>query len=60
MDKVLVPNLYAMQWYNGEVLTDWRERRFLDDKVSYRLGAPRLRLARVKLGRITPQPNFAY
>ena len=46
MEHILVPNLYADTLYNGEVV-HWREKSWLTDRTYYRVGQPRLRLARI-------------
>ena len=38
-------NLYPKQWYNGDKM-NWRERAFLEDGYSFRVGPARLRLQR--------------
>ena len=53
--KVLIPFLYAQKLYNGDPVSDSLQG-FTDNLVYYRLGSPRLRLARVKSG--THTGNF--
>jgi hypothetical protein len=52
MDDVFLPNLYAPSWYNNKTLT-WREKLTLSDRVSLRVGAPRIRQLRVKNRKLT-------
>ncbi|XP_077976290.1 polycystin family receptor for egg jelly-like isoform X1 [Styela clava] len=47
MNVTLLPNLYPVAWYNGDPKT-WRERSFLVDEQSYRVGPARMRQVRVK------------
>ncbi len=48
-EDTLVPGLYADSWYNGKLAT-WRERRYLSDRQSFRVGPARLRQLRIKPG----------
>jgi len=47
---ILLPNLYSGAWWNGRELT-WRESLQIDDRVTVRVGVPRLRLQRIKDGK---------
>ena len=38
-------SLYPKQWYNGDKM-NWRDRAFLEDGYSFRVGPARLRLQR--------------
>ncbi|XP_077985128.1 polycystin-1-like protein 2 [Glandiceps talaboti] len=44
---VVVPSLYADEWYNGDRL-HWRQRRYISNYVTYRVGPARLRQLRVR------------
>lgn len=46
----LIPGLYASDGYNGKQAT-WRERRYVADRQSFRVGPPRLRQLRIQPGR---------
>ena len=47
--KILIPNLYYTDAYNGNKMTSYDEK-FLTNTYAYRLGPPRLRQIRVKSG----------
>lgn len=55
-EKVLVPNLYSVEWYNGQAQY-WRMKYLTEDKAFVRVGPPRFRHMRVKDGgcHILPQ-----
>ncbi|XP_078495959.1 uncharacterized protein LOC100175984 [Ciona intestinalis] len=46
VNQTLLPNLYPNHWYNGDKKS-WRDRSFLTDEQSYRVGPARLRQIRV-------------
>ena len=46
MDDVLLPGLYEVKWYNGE-LSKYKEG-FISNKRTFLLGMPRLRQLRMK------------
>ena len=52
MDRDLVPSIHSTFKYNGDSKT-WRERVFLADDVSYRVGPMRLRQLRLKPGMLS-------
>ena len=49
VNVTLLPNLYPTRWYNGDK-KGWRDRNFLTDGQSFRVGPARLRQIRMKEG----------
>ena len=52
-NDALLPNLYATKLYDGSDV-HWRQKYFLSDLHYFRVGIPRIRLARGKPGRPFP------
>ncbi|XP_076819587.1 uncharacterized protein LOC143465242 isoform X4 [Clavelina lepadiformis] len=46
-NEILLPSIYPTHWYNGDK-KNWRNRHFLTDEQSYRVGPARLRQLRVQ------------
>ncbi len=61
MEEYFLPNYFVETDVNGNTL-DWRERLFMSDAASFRVGPARIRQLRSKLGESfkTPQPDFIY
>jgi len=47
MRRVMIPNMYSSNWYNGQEL-EWQEALQMDDRLSIRAGVARLRQLRIK------------
>jgi len=50
-NKILVPGLYDVTWYNGEKF-EYKEG-FISNRENFMVGMPRLRQARIRPGEIT-------